>query len=84
MKGTVLRSMSRQLAFGMHLLLETNAANIHSTQDWCCLFTLLEVIGAGGSVPPSPYSEMNGGTQAEEDAGNPSVSVELKVCLVSI
>jgi len=43
--------MSRQLAFGLHMLLETNAANIHSTQDWYCLFTLLEVVGAGGHVP---------------------------------
>lgn len=51
MKPTVLRSMSRQLSYGLHLLLETNAANIHSTEDWYCLFTLLEVIGAGGSVP---------------------------------
>ena len=51
MKATVLRSMSRQLAYGLHLLLETNAANIHSTEDWYCLFTLLEVVGAGGSTP---------------------------------
>lgn len=58
MKATVLRSMSRQLAFGLHLLLETNAANIHSTQDWYCLFTLLEVVGAGGNVPSNPYSDM--------------------------
>lgn len=50
MKSTVLRSMSRQIAFGLHLLMETNAANIHSTEDWLCIFTLLEVIGAGGTV----------------------------------
>lgn len=61
--------MSRQLALGLHHLLETNAANIHSTQDWYCLFTLLEVVGAGGNVPPSPYTS-EASEAKDTDAGN--------------
>ena len=73
MKPTVLRSMSRQLAFGLHHLLETNAANIHSTQDWYCLFTLLEVVGAGGSVPVN--SRNDAGASNDADAGRLYVDI---------
>ncbi|CAG0893774.1 unnamed protein product [Cyprideis torosa] len=37
----------RQVAFGLHELLKTNAANIHEAQDWAILFSLLEAVGAG-------------------------------------
>ncbi len=52
MKPTVIHSVSRQIAFGLHDLLRTNAANIHSAHDWLTLFTLLEVVGAGTDPPP--------------------------------
>ena len=52
MKTEVIHSLSRQISYGLHDLLKTNAANIHSTQDWFTLFTLLEVVGAGTSPPP--------------------------------
>lgn len=32
-------------------LLRTNAANIHTSEDWCTLFTLLECVGAGTHPP---------------------------------
>lgn len=34
MKPQVIHSISRQVAYGLHDLLKTNAANIHSYQDW--------------------------------------------------
>ncbi|XP_053547934.1 Golgi-specific brefeldin A-resistance guanine nucleotide exchange factor 1 isoform X3 [Bombina bombina] len=53
MKPSVLCKVSRQIAFGLHELLKTNAANIHSSNDWCTLFCLLECIGAGVKPPPA-------------------------------
>ncbi|KAK2190133.1 hypothetical protein NP493_86g03005 [Ridgeia piscesae] len=44
--------LAPQVAFGLHELLKTNAANIHSASDWYTLFTLLEVVGAGTNPPP--------------------------------
>ncbi|KAL3876500.1 hypothetical protein ACJMK2_034342, partial [Sinanodonta woodiana] len=52
MKSNVIHSISQQIAYGLHELLRTNAANIHSGQDWYTLFTLLEVVGAGANPPP--------------------------------
>ncbi len=52
MKPSVIHSIGRQVAFGLHDLLRTNAANIHSAHDWFTLFTLLEVVGAGTDPPP--------------------------------
>ncbi|MEQ2265562.1 G-box binding factor, partial [Xenotaenia resolanae] len=47
MKPHVLSRISRDVAYGLHELLKTNAANIHCTDDWYTLFSLLECIGAG-------------------------------------
>jgi len=52
MKPDVIHSISRHVSYGLHDLLKTNAANIHATYDWCTLFTLLEVVGAGTNAPP--------------------------------
>ena len=54
MKKSVLQRVCRQVAYGLHELLRTNAANIHSSQDWCTLFMLLECVGAG-AAPPSVH-----------------------------
>lgn len=43
--------VSRQVAFGLHELLKTGAANVHTTGDWRVLFTLLECVGAGAKPP---------------------------------
>ncbi|XP_045437996.1 Golgi-specific brefeldin A-resistance guanine nucleotide exchange factor 1 isoform X12 [Pipistrellus kuhlii] len=51
MKPSVLSRVSHQVAFGLHELLKTNAANIHSGDDWATLFTLLECIGSGVKPP---------------------------------
>ncbi|XP_065750360.1 Golgi-specific brefeldin A-resistance guanine nucleotide exchange factor 1 isoform X16 [Phocoena phocoena] len=51
MKPSVLSRVSHQVAYGLHELLKTNAANIHSSDDWATLFTLLECIGSGVKPP---------------------------------
>uniref|UniRef100_A0A3Q1FPN5 Golgi-specific brefeldin A-resistance guanine nucleotide exchange factor 1 n=1 Tax=Acanthochromis polyacanthus TaxID=80966 RepID=A0A3Q1FPN5_9TELE len=53
MKPHVLARASREVAYGLHELLKTNAANIHCTDDWYTLFSLLECIGAGVKPPAS-------------------------------
>ncbi|XP_041424775.1 Golgi-specific brefeldin A-resistance guanine nucleotide exchange factor 1 isoform X3 [Xenopus laevis] len=69
MKPSVLSKVSRQVAFGVHELLKTNAANIHSSNDWYTLFCLLECIGAG--VKPPPALQV---TRADNDTGAQSDS----------
>lgn len=51
MKVSVLRKVCRQIASGLYELLRTNAANIHTSEDWYTLFTLLECVGAGTNPP---------------------------------
>ncbi|XP_078499344.1 Golgi-specific brefeldin A-resistance guanine nucleotide exchange factor 1 isoform X2 [Lissotriton helveticus] len=62
MKPNVLSRVSRQVAFGLHELLKTNAANIHDSGDWYTLFSLLECIGAGVKPP----SALQVSTQADD------------------
>lgn len=38
---------SRQIAYGLHELLRTNAANVHRREHWAVLFGLMEAAGAG-------------------------------------
>ncbi|XP_033956414.1 Golgi-specific brefeldin A-resistance guanine nucleotide exchange factor 1 isoform X2 [Pseudochaenichthys georgianus] len=71
MKPHVLSRVSREVAYGLHELLKTNAANIHCTNDWFTLFSLLECIGAG--VKP-PASFQLSSTQSDHDAGAQSDS----------
>lgn len=39
--------LSQQMSFGLHEILKTTAANIHSTEEWTVIFALLEYVGAG-------------------------------------
>ena len=52
MKPRVIHALSSEIAFGLHDLLRTNAANIHKSDDWFTLFSLLEVVGAAAHPPP--------------------------------
>ncbi|KAM3724305.1 Golgi-specific brefeldin A-resistance guanine nucleotide exchange factor [Dirofilaria immitis] len=45
---------SRQIAYGLHELLRTNAANVHRREHWTVLFALMEATGAG--VYPEDFS----------------------------
>ncbi|XP_063047451.1 Golgi-specific brefeldin A-resistance guanine nucleotide exchange factor 1 isoform X2 [Engraulis encrasicolus] len=65
------RRVSREVAYGLHELLKTNAANIHCGEDWYTLFTLLECIGAG--VKPPAALQMSAGN-ADNDTGAQSDS----------
>ncbi|GAB1600980.1 Golgi-specific brefeldin A-resistance guanine nucleotide exchange factor 1-like [Argonauta hians] len=75
MKPAVIHSICQQVAYGLHDLLRTNAANIHSTHDWYTLFTVLEVVGAGAK-PPNLMQLCNSGStnDANTDIGAQSDS----------
>jgi len=68
MKASVVHAISRQISYGLHELLRTNAANIHTAQDWYTLFTLLEVAGAGANLPPVQVCDDGAEGGAEEGA----------------
>ncbi|XP_053163379.1 Golgi-specific brefeldin A-resistance guanine nucleotide exchange factor 1 isoform X6 [Hemicordylus capensis] len=70
MKPSMLNRASHQIAYGLHELLKTNAANIHSGDDWYALFTLLECIGSGVKPPPA----LQATTRTENDTGAQSDS----------
>ncbi|XP_074531303.1 Golgi-specific brefeldin A-resistance guanine nucleotide exchange factor 1 isoform X2 [Halichoeres trimaculatus] len=71
MKPPVLARVSREVAYGLHELLKTNAANIHCTDDWYTLFSLLECIGAG--VKPHASFQL-ASTVTDNDTGAQSDS----------
>jgi len=70
MKPNVLQSCCRQIAYGVHELIRTNAGNINLSRDWITILTLLEVAGAGAQAPivkPGPSLTMvHGETQMVE------------------
>lgn len=51
LKSQTLSRVSRHVSYGLHELLKTGAANVHTTGDWSVLFTLLECAGAGAAPP---------------------------------
>uniref|UniRef100_A0A673I1V6 Golgi-specific brefeldin A-resistance guanine nucleotide exchange factor 1 n=1 Tax=Sinocyclocheilus rhinocerous TaxID=307959 RepID=A0A673I1V6_9TELE len=71
MKPHVLSRVCREVAYGLHELLKTNAANIHCTDDWYTLFSLLECIGTGVK-PPAALQVAN--TNPDIDTGAQSDS----------
>ncbi|KAM6265105.1 Golgi-specific brefeldin A-resistance guanine nucleotide exchange factor 1 isoform 1-T1 [Spheniscus humboldti] len=76
MKPNVLCRVSHEVAFGLHELLKTNAANIHSGDDWYTLFTLLECIGSG--VKPPAALQVT--ARADNDTGAQSDSEVSSSC----
>lgn len=71
-KKSIIRKLSRQVAFGVHDLLRTNASNIHSNDDWSNIFTILQVYGAGANAPTYV---MNAFPQSNSNALNMNRSV---------
>lgn len=72
MKSHVLSRVSREVAYGLHELLKTNAANIHSTDDWYTLFSLVECIGAG--VKPPAAMQVTS-TNPDNDTGDSVIPI---------
>uniref|UniRef100_A0A8C7P4D9 Golgi-specific brefeldin A-resistance guanine nucleotide exchange factor 1 n=1 Tax=Oncorhynchus mykiss TaxID=8022 RepID=A0A8C7P4D9_ONCMY len=80
MKPHVLARVSREVAYGLHELLKTNAANIHCTDDWFTLFSLIECIGAG-IKPPASFQVTS--TSPDIDTGQPLTCTASLVCFDS-
>ncbi|XP_035213232.1 Golgi-specific brefeldin A-resistance guanine nucleotide exchange factor 1-like isoform X2 [Stegodyphus dumicola] len=58
LKPTAMLQVSKQIAYALHELLRTNAANIHSQSDWALIFSLLERVGAGAK-PPREFNSVS-------------------------
>ncbi|CAJ0942083.1 unnamed protein product, partial [Mesorhabditis belari] len=52
--------LSKQIAYGLHSLIQNNAANIHNKDDWNILFSLLEASGAA-VLPEDIFNETRAG-----------------------
>ncbi len=50
--------LSKQISFGLHELLRTNAANVHRREHWAILFALIEAAGAA-AYPDGPELSTN-------------------------
>ncbi|XP_063985366.1 Golgi-specific brefeldin A-resistance guanine nucleotide exchange factor 1 [Diachasmimorpha longicaudata] len=61
LQSATMAPLARQIAFGLFELLKTGAANIHTSDDWRVVFSLLECSGAGALVP-----KQQGNTVLEE------------------
>lgn len=66
---------SRQISFGLHELLRTNAANVHRREHWAVLFALLEAAGAA-ALQDDLLVSLKG--CLKEDKGAFRASLELK------
>ncbi|OAD60695.1 Golgi-specific brefeldin A-resistance guanine nucleotide exchange factor 1 [Eufriesea mexicana] len=56
--------LARQIAYGLFELLKTGAANIHSTEDWKVVFSLLECAGAGALLPKQSNTVLDEATNS--------------------
>lgn len=81
MKPHVLSRVSREVAYGLHELLKTNAANIHCTDDWYTLFSLLESIGAGVK-PPASFQLASSPAEPDTGEAQPRWASSVSVCVV--
>ena len=73
MKHNVLQACGRQVSFGLHELIRTNASSINAARDWVTVFTLLECVGAAASLPtvtPGPVAM----TAVSKDTDSDSIS----------
>ena len=88
MKPHVIHSLSSEIAFGLHELLRTNAANIHKSDDWFTLFSLLEVVGAAAHPPPvlqptAPNSGIDKPISSSRSTINIDSDIECSDCVPS-
>ena len=68
--STTTPPLCRQIAYGLFELLKTGAANIHSSEDWRVVLSLLECAGAGALQPKQQQtanSNGNSGSNSLED-----------------
>ena len=73
MKQNVLQACGRQISFGLHELIRTNASSITSSRDWVTVFTLLECVGAA-ATPPTVTSGPVAMASISKDMDSDSIS----------
>jgi len=86
MKPHVLHALSSEIAYGLHELLRTDAANIQKSEDWFILFSLLEVVGAGAHPSPvfqSPTPSLNKHLHQSHSTINAESDSECSDCITT-
>uniref|UniRef100_H2ZA15 SEC7 domain-containing protein n=1 Tax=Ciona savignyi TaxID=51511 RepID=H2ZA15_CIOSA len=78
-KPSIIPMVSRQIGYGLHELLRTNAANIHARADWITIFTVMKTVGAG-AVPPAIVQVP---TNPNENPPDPTVAGETRLSVYS-
>jgi brefeldin A-resistance guanine nucleotide exchange factor 1 len=82
MKPHVLHALSSEIAYGLHEFVRTNAANIHKSDDWFILFSLLEVVGA--AAHPSPvFQSTNKPVHHSQSTTNADSDSECSDCITT-
>ncbi|XP_078492936.1 Golgi-specific brefeldin A-resistance guanine nucleotide exchange factor 1 [Ciona intestinalis] len=66
-KPTIISKVSRQIGYGLHELLRTNAANIHARSDWITIFTVMKTVGAG-ALPPAIVQMSTPSSEVQDQA----------------
>lgn len=72
MHPKVLLSCSKQISYGLHELVRTNASDIHYSRDWITILTILQVVGAGANPPivkPGPCLTLVSGDLYAQQGG---------------
>jgi brefeldin A-resistance guanine nucleotide exchange factor 1 len=67
--------MSQQISFGLHEILKTTAANIHTTDEWTTIFAILEYVGAG-KIPSGQLSQVSFEAPKAQHSSDPSLAVD--------
>lgn len=72
MHPKVLLSCSKQISYGLHELIRTNASDIRFSRDWITILTILQVVGAGANPPivkPGPCLTLVSGDLYAHEGG---------------
>lgn len=77
MKHNVLQACGRQISYGLHELIRTNASSITAGRDWVTVFTLLECVGAAATLPTVTSSPVAIST-ISKDTDSESISADFE------
>uniref|UniRef100_A0A7M5X4G9 SEC7 domain-containing protein n=1 Tax=Clytia hemisphaerica TaxID=252671 RepID=A0A7M5X4G9_9CNID len=79
MHPKVLLSCSKQISYGLHELVRTNASDIHYSRDWITILTILQVVGAGANPPivkPGPCLTLVSGDLYAQQGGQQQGAIQ--------
>ena len=79
MHPKALLSCSKQISYGLHELIRTNASDIRYSRDWITILTVLQVVGAGANPPivkPGPCLTLVSGDLYAQQGGGAAGTIQ--------